>query len=499
MRKKNILLIVVSSLLLLLTTLHTPIGSQLHLQIMKPVTADPNKIVPIDYPKIQDAINAADLGDTIYVYNGTYYEHVIVNKTVTLIGENRSTAIIDGNGTGIVIKVTADNVNVTGFTIRNGGDFPDSTVFIGNYINNTIRDSIIRNSGYGLTLIGSNGCSIINNVIMDCSWAGVQIKDSNDNNIHGNTIANNSIGVWVTSDSSLLTKFYHNNFIDNLNQVSDFGSGTIWDDGYLSGGNYWSDYTGEDSDGDGIGDTYVPHLGLDNYPLMKPFGDTGDITPPVADAGPDQMIFQGMTVTFDGSGSYDDVSIKSYMWTFTDETLKALTGFRPTYRFKNVGNFDVTLNVTDYFGKWDTNTMWANVSADNAEPTISNLSQEPTLPAQDEEVTVSVDVTDEQSGVSNVTLSYRMNSGTWNNVSMSKFPENNTWNGEILGQPAGTNVTYWIFAYDNAENPAVDDDGGQYYVYTVVPEFPAAIFLLLFIIFTLVTVTLRMHACALHN
>jgi hypothetical protein len=64
-----------------------------------------------------------------------------------------------------------------------------------------------------------------------------------------------------------------------------------------------------------------------------------------------------------------------------------------------------------------------------------------------------------------------------------------TYQGEIPGQPAGTHVQYKIIAYDNVGNPAVEDNAGSYYVYTVIPEFPSAIVLLLLMLFTLITVT----------
>jgi parallel beta-helix repeat protein len=76
--------------------------------------------VPDDYPTIQEAINHANAGDTVFVRNGTYYEHVCVNKTVSISGQDRNTTVIDGNQTGTVVAVTADNVNVSGFTVQNG-------------------------------------------------------------------------------------------------------------------------------------------------------------------------------------------------------------------------------------------------------------------------------------------------------------------------------------------------------------------------------------------
>jgi len=85
--------------------------------------------VPDDYPTIQQAINAASPGDTIFVRNGTYHENVLVNKTVNLIGENNQTTIIDAGGVGTVIRVSAsgltpgsaDNVTIANFTLANSG------------------------------------------------------------------------------------------------------------------------------------------------------------------------------------------------------------------------------------------------------------------------------------------------------------------------------------------------------------------------------------------
>jgi parallel beta-helix repeat protein len=77
-------------------------------------------IVPDNYPTIQEAINNANDGDTIYVKAGTYYEHVVVNKTVSLVGENESTTIIDGGGTGVVVELQSVHINLSRFTIRSG-------------------------------------------------------------------------------------------------------------------------------------------------------------------------------------------------------------------------------------------------------------------------------------------------------------------------------------------------------------------------------------------
>ena len=74
-----------------------------------------------DYTSIQAAIDNASKGDTIFVYNGIYHEQIIINKTINLTGENKNATIIDGiNGTEeYIIKLTADYINISNFTISN--------------------------------------------------------------------------------------------------------------------------------------------------------------------------------------------------------------------------------------------------------------------------------------------------------------------------------------------------------------------------------------------
>ncbi|MCJ7607734.1 MAG: PKD domain-containing protein, partial [Thermoplasmata archaeon] len=79
---------------------------------------------------------------------------------------------------------------------------------------------------------------------------------------------------------------------------------------------------------------------------------------PVADAGTDQTVTVGDTVTFDGSGSSDDVDVVNYTWTFTyDDEAKTLYGEAPTFDFDIVGTYEVTLTVTDAEGLTDTDTV----------------------------------------------------------------------------------------------------------------------------------------------
>ena len=91
------------------------------LALMLPENVNATTItVPDDYPTIQQAVNAAGTGDMVYVRAGTYYEHVTINKSLTLQGEDRETTIIDGSGSGMVIYATANYITMSGLTATNG-------------------------------------------------------------------------------------------------------------------------------------------------------------------------------------------------------------------------------------------------------------------------------------------------------------------------------------------------------------------------------------------
>lgn len=86
-----------------------------------------------------------------------------------------------------------------------------------------------------------------------------------------------------------------------------------------------------------------------------------DITPPVADAGPDIMVDEGDTVIFNGSGSTDNVGIANWTWMFDDNGMVMLNGVSPSYKFNTPGIFIVTLNVTDGSGNWHTDNIEVTV------------------------------------------------------------------------------------------------------------------------------------------
>ena len=66
---------------------------------------------------IQNLIDEASDGDTIYIPSGTYYENIVIDKSISLIGEDKDTTVIDGRGRGNVVHISANWVNITGFKI----------------------------------------------------------------------------------------------------------------------------------------------------------------------------------------------------------------------------------------------------------------------------------------------------------------------------------------------------------------------------------------------
>ena len=183
----------------------------------------------------------------------------------------RDNSIHDSPGptTELVFVDQSPSVTLFGNTITNVlnmvlkfGVESDSAAIIGNKF---------FNCGGGVILFSNSNAVVAENE-MHVRGEGVTLAGTSGTVIRDNTIEGAFRGIFV-DDTSTSTRVYYNNMISNVEQATDRGSGsTAWDDG-TSCGNYWSDYTGVDANGDGIGD--VPYVisdtSRDNFPMMQPF------------------------------------------------------------------------------------------------------------------------------------------------------------------------------------------------------------------------------------
>ncbi|RJS68917.1 hypothetical protein CW693_03645, partial [Candidatus Bathyarchaeota archaeon] len=191
----------------------------------------------------------------VQIENFTYGILVWESSNCTILGNN-----LIGNDIGIALSVSSNNTYTIGNTII-------ANHFAGVWLYKSIKNTISRN-----------------NLTNDDHGIGISV--SSNNSISENYIASNNYGIWLQNRSSD-NHIYHNNFIDNVLQacispLDMTGYLNIWDDGYPSGGNYWSSYNGTDVYGgsyqnvigsDGIGD--IPYIidknNTDRYPSMAPF------------------------------------------------------------------------------------------------------------------------------------------------------------------------------------------------------------------------------------
>lgn len=306
------------------------VGMLVMVSVVQQVRSEPaTLIVPDDFSTIQEAIDYAAIGDTVYVRNGTYYENITVTKPINLIGENSAGTIINGTTSDVVVDVSADNVTIQHFTIATSPWIYNLCIYLKGCHHTSIINDEISSEGYSIRLVSSDENTLSGNVFGGgYRWDDITLFDSNDNVIVGNMqadLADVAVDLGASHRNLVVSNMFdmnfacaviisgsHNNtFIDNTivgfssfsvsdsngtriyhNNINAGGWGdasvsnsfnTLWDHGYPSGGNYWERFDGpdefcgknQDSIGsDGIIDSPrpIPSDDRDNYPFKEPDG-----------------------------------------------------------------------------------------------------------------------------------------------------------------------------------------------------------------------------------
>lgn len=177
----------------------------------------------LNYTTIQEAIDANETldGHTILVDAGTFKESILLNKAISLFGENRTNTVIDGYGVQWAVQITACNVTISGFTIKNGGKgmltrfLPDGGIrLVSNY--STISDNVIVDNDYSGIWSGdyaiSNGITMEGNFVSGNFYGIALGAGSTSNNLTKNIVTGNTwVGTQVNGEDNILRQ----NIIDN--------------------------------------------------------------------------------------------------------------------------------------------------------------------------------------------------------------------------------------------------------------------------------------------
>jgi parallel beta-helix repeat protein len=281
-----------------------------------------------DFSSIQTAVDAADPGDTVKVFNGTYNENIVINKALALLGESRDTTIIDGGEKGDVVLITKNNINFSGFKVINSGLNPSGLPYLGVRLlsvnNSTISNNNVSNNDHGIGLwtysnnnliedniafynnagiviadhssynmirknnasfnfyhginpyLNSNENTIIDNKVLNNGYYGITPSSAHNNIITENLVSGNAYGIYTYSyfSQSSGNLIYRNNIIGNINQAYDDSGLNFWNNSTL--GNHWSNFDEpiegcNDLNNNGICDSSfsIPISSIDHYPLVR--------------------------------------------------------------------------------------------------------------------------------------------------------------------------------------------------------------------------------------
>jgi len=180
---------------------------------------------------------------------------------------------ISSSADGIVIEL--DNITFDGAEHNIQASGTGTGINLTNTNSVTVMNTRISMFYHGILLNSSSGNTIFGNDLANNHY-GISLYSSSGNNLSGNSLINNNGGIRLESSSA--NRFFHNNLINNTRQILTYNLVNEWDDGYPSGGNYWSDYSSRypnasEIDSSGLFDTpyVIDNNNMDNYPLINQF------------------------------------------------------------------------------------------------------------------------------------------------------------------------------------------------------------------------------------
>jgi parallel beta-helix repeat protein len=173
--------------------------------VNRPALYQPDLGVPPDSQRIQEAINMANSEDRLFIFHGTYYENLVVNKTVSLTGESKNATIIDGQGFGTVIAVISSNSVINNLTIRNSGEKQNSEwpcgIWLDHVTNCNLTGNVITNNTLGIFLDSSSFSTLKNNSMIANRYnfgaLGSEVSHYIQDADTSNSIDNKPMYYWV--------------------------------------------------------------------------------------------------------------------------------------------------------------------------------------------------------------------------------------------------------------------------------------------------------------
>ncbi len=260
-----------------------------------------------NYSRIQDAVDNASTGDTIFVYSeaSPYYENIIIEKNnIQLIGENKCTTIVDGNNISSVIKVIGDRVTIRGFTIQHSGSIEHPEYNAGLHLlypssHNNVTDNIVIDNFNGICLQASKNNTISKNIVSKNVKGFLIFADAVYNIISKNNVEKNDYGFFfgftvyndiiennVANNSEYGMYFYFaclnaiqkNNFINNTRQVYFIERFRYASDRNDWTRNYWDNWIGFGPKllkghmyTEWVGQKLIPWFNFDWIPARNPY------------------------------------------------------------------------------------------------------------------------------------------------------------------------------------------------------------------------------------